>query len=182
MPDTPQRLQLTVGLSLDAPREARQSLDRYREHIEESLFDDLRILASELVTNGVRHSGRPQGDPIALTVSPKPRLLRVDVVDGGEGVTPLRPRSQVPPSGLRYVELLSDRWGSDAAEAFHVWFEIDVVGNRRLHRQDVRQAERASSLTSSASETIAARSCNVASSESEVSRGARPITLTVPRR
>ena len=59
------------------------------------------------------------------------------MVDGGKGVTPLRPRSQVLPSGLRYVELLSDRWGSDVANRFHVWFEIDVVANPLLHRQDM---------------------------------------------
>jgi hypothetical protein len=72
-----------------------------------------------------------------MTVKPESRILRVDVADGGEGVTPLRPRSQVPPSGLEYVERLSDRWGSDAADLFHVWFEIDVVANRVLHRPGV---------------------------------------------
>ena len=130
-----EQLDLTVGLSVDAPRQARHSLAVYREQIEESVFDDLCVLTSELVTNAVQHSGRPPRDPIAITVTPGPDILRVDVTDGGACTTPLRARSFEPPSGLQYVELMSNRWGSEADnDTCRVWFEIDVTQNAVLHR------------------------------------------------
>ncbi len=136
VPRNAEQLDLTVGLSVDAPRQARHLLAVYRDQIEESVFDDLCVLTSELVTNAVQHSGRPRRDPIAITVSPGPDVLRVDVTDGGACTRPLRVRSFEPPSGLRYLELMSDRWGSEAGnDTCRVWFEIDVAQNAVLHHR-----------------------------------------------
>jgi anti-sigma regulatory factor (Ser/Thr protein kinase) len=118
--------QLTIELSVDAPRQIRRCLDRYTERIEQPLSTDLRLLSSELVANAVQHSRRPDGDPIDSQLTIQPKSIRVEVIDQGEGTDPLRSRSHMPPSGLRYVELLSDRWSGGSENSFSVWLEIDT--------------------------------------------------------
>jgi anti-sigma regulatory factor (Ser/Thr protein kinase) len=115
---------MTVGLSDQAPREVRHLFERFAEFTEEALLDDLRILSTEIVSNAVRHSGRPPGDPIEVVTTFTSTNVRVEVIDQGQGSTQLTPRSTSPPSGLQLVELVSDRWAS--VGSFHVWFEIDT--------------------------------------------------------
>ena len=126
--------EVTIPLCGRAPGEARRALARYRERVEEGLLDDLRLLTSELVSNAVTHSRRGPGDPITITFTLASERIHVEVVDRGEGVAELRPRSIAPPSGLQLVELISDRWSSTISNSFHVWFEIDVTENGLLHR------------------------------------------------
>lgn len=133
------RHQLTIELSANAPRQVRHSFDRHAGRIEETLLDDLRLLSSEIVTNAVEHSGRPQGDPITIETAVESDLVRIEVVDQGNGICPLQPRSSQPPSGLGYVDLLSDRWSSTTANSFQVWFEIDVKSNGLIERDRARE-------------------------------------------
>jgi anti-sigma regulatory factor (Ser/Thr protein kinase) len=131
---------LTFPLSVDAPRQARRSFDRYTGTIEEALLDDLRLLSSEIVTNAVQHSGCPRGDPLRIEVTTARDLIRVEVIDGGKRTRPVRPRSQTPASGLQYVALLSDRWSSGATNSFRVWFEIDIQASGLIRRKRPRPA------------------------------------------
>lgn len=119
--------ELTLALCPDAPRQIRRSLDRYTGLVQQSLLDDLVLASSELVSNAVRHSGRPKGDPIRYRLTVFPKTILVEVADRGEGANQLQPTTGTPPSGLGLVELLSDRWASNAqADTFNVWFEIDI--------------------------------------------------------
>jgi hypothetical protein len=127
-------LELTLPLSVHAPRQARRSLERYQPTIDEGLLNDLKLLTGELVTNAVRHSGCPQGDPITVTVDFEHERVRVEVVDRGDGVASLLARSILPPSGVQLLELISDRWSSAIAHSFLVWFEIGTAANSMLHR------------------------------------------------
>jgi hypothetical protein len=102
--------------------------------MERSLLDDVKIMASEVVTNSVHHSGRPHGDPISLTANVSGGVLRVEVIDQGSGTHPLEPRSTTPPSGLKMVAILSDRWSSRRDHSFHVSFEIDVTARTVFSR------------------------------------------------
>ena len=95
------------------------------------VLDDAMLLTSELVTNAVRHAGQSSDDPIELTVSIDPTILRVSVRDRGSGFDPLelRTRSDEGGWGLDLVEKLSSRWGVDRRpETSNVWFEIDLPG------------------------------------------------------
>jgi anti-sigma regulatory factor (Ser/Thr protein kinase) len=127
--------EVTVALSLDAPRTVRHSLEaQYVGSMERSLLDDLTLLASEVVTNAVQHSGRPNGDPLDVQTTVIDGVLRLEVTDRGVGVHELEARSLKPPSGLGYVEILSDRWSSRANGSFQVWLEIDVVSREMTYR------------------------------------------------
>jgi hypothetical protein len=127
---------MMLELSIHAPRQVRDSLElQYAGSMERSLLDDLRLLTSEVVSNAVLHSGRPTGDPFTLVTSVIDDVLRVEVTDGGKGMLLLTPRTINPPSGLGLVQLLSDRWSSHQNDSFHVWFEIDVISNAKVHRK-----------------------------------------------
>jgi anti-sigma regulatory factor (Ser/Thr protein kinase) len=126
---------VSVGLSRRAPGTIRDALQQYYgESLEPSLFGDVSLLTSELVTNSVIHSGRPEGDPLTVATTVVDGVLRVEVTDRGEGAHNLEARTGHPPSGLGYVDLLSDRWSSRSDEVFRVWFEIDVVARQTFHR------------------------------------------------
>lgn len=127
-----------VALGRDAPRTVRRTLLDYADRLDPALLDDVRLLTSELVTNAVAHSGRPEGDPITVTLEIRPTAVHVDVGDGGRA-GPLVPRSTHPPSGLGLVDALSDRWASRDDDGHHVWFEIDIDRGDLCHRSDRRR-------------------------------------------
>jgi anti-sigma regulatory factor (Ser/Thr protein kinase) len=113
----------TVRLPADtrAAQVARRELDPVIDRLSPDRRADVRLLATELVTNAFRH-GRP---PITLVIDEKPDSLRVEVADGGGG----RPRRRPEPGadggwGLLLVEATADRWGV-ADGSTSVWFEID---------------------------------------------------------
>lgn len=109
-----------------APRAARSALDRFvAGHLGEPHRSDVRLLVTELVTNGVLHG---QGD-VRLEAELRPGSLHVEVIDGGDGIGG---RSRSPDLereggfGLVIVDSLADRWGVFAGST-HVWFEVDAA-------------------------------------------------------
>jgi anti-sigma regulatory factor (Ser/Thr protein kinase) len=89
---------------------------------------DARLLVSELVANSMRHARLGPNDTIRVTAEVGNGRLRVDVVDGGRGGTPVagatRPRPGAESGwGLYLVETLSSRWGYVAGRS---WFELEI--------------------------------------------------------
>jgi anti-sigma regulatory factor (Ser/Thr protein kinase) len=90
---------------------------------------DARLLVSELVANSMRHARLGPNDTIGVTAEVGNGRLRVDVVDGGRGGTPVlagatRPRPGAESGwGLYLVETLSSRWGYGAGG---YWFELEI--------------------------------------------------------
>jgi anti-sigma regulatory factor (Ser/Thr protein kinase) len=126
---------MMVALSAQAPGAVRGTLEtRYAATMDRALLDDVKVMASEIVTNAVRHSGRPDGDPLSLSTTVIDGVLHVEVGDEGLSVATLEPRSIDPPSGLGFLEILSDRWSSSRNGSFRVWFEVDVTSRTMLTR------------------------------------------------
>jgi anti-sigma regulatory factor (Ser/Thr protein kinase) len=84
------------------------------------------LLASELVTNSVRHAGLGPEGTVGLSIQVRPDRVRVEVSDSGPGFPP-RPAPPDPGEGgslgLLLVEKLSDAWGL-TNHPCRVWFEI----------------------------------------------------------
>lgn len=124
-------ISVTLEARPAAASEARKSLASLAGQLPEEVYEDVRILVSELVTNSVRHSGLSNGQLVRLGVWKTGTCLRVEVADAGPGFEKsVRPRSpdQLGGWGLQIVDRISDRWGVRRASRSEVavWFEIDV--------------------------------------------------------
>ena len=91
--------------------------------------DVVVLLASELVTNSVRHGGSAvPGEPVTVTVVVWDTGVRVEVTDRkADGVPVLRPSDDEAEGsrGLRLVEELADRWGYERGDdQATTWFEL----------------------------------------------------------
>lgn len=115
---------------------ARRALGGLRDLIGRRCLDDVYLLVSELVTNGVRHGGAGEDDLLDLAVLRHGDRLRVEVTDWGPGFDGrARPRNRADQTGgwgLYLVERLAERWGVQRdAGATTVWFELTIPMRRR---------------------------------------------------
>jgi anti-sigma regulatory factor (Ser/Thr protein kinase) len=114
--------------AIASPSRARRVLDRLEGQMDDTALANARLLVSELVANAVEHV--PGDGEIGLEVTLAVGVLRVEVHDSGGGFAPAPPP---PPGsaddagwGLHLVELLADRWGTEAVGGHRVWFEISA--------------------------------------------------------
>jgi anti-sigma regulatory factor (Ser/Thr protein kinase) len=116
---------VTLPRDARAPGLARQALSELEGRVDPSRLADVRLLVTELVTNGVKYGG---DGPVRLNVSTAGNRLRAEIVDQGKGFVPrerARRLDEVGGWGLHLVERLTDRWGTHSGST-HVWFEIDL--------------------------------------------------------
>ncbi len=103
-----------------------------REGVDHDLEHTVCLLASEAITNSVRHAGLGPDDRIVLAARITRDFVRVEVRDPGPGFDP-DVRHGAAGYGLRMLDMLSSRWGVDRADSgCRVWFEV----NRRRRRFD----------------------------------------------
>ena len=121
-----QKLDLQVGLQPkpNASAAAREALEVFAGILPERAFADLRVIVTELVTNGVKYG---PGTAIALSVSlDSDGLIRGDVDDGGVGGVHMRTPGPLGGGlGLVIVDALAT-WGVHP-DSSHVWFEYDAA-------------------------------------------------------
>ena len=117
-------LRLTPGP--EAIPAARNALDGLSGLLERTVWEDMRLLVTELVTNGVRH-GSERG-PVGVSVAMSDGKVRVEVTDAGRGFSP--PAAPMPHAdgsggwGLQLVDRVATTWGVDVADRTCVWFEL----------------------------------------------------------
>lgn len=125
-----ERIEVRLALDAQAPAAARDVVaDCLGERVPASVFHDARLLMSELVTNSVCHSGMPAGAELVVSVYLTPRIVRLDVADGGGNgtIAPQRPDAENGGGfGLNLVEALSERWGMErvARGGTRVWAQL----------------------------------------------------------
>ena len=118
---------LDVRLPLDAraPGAARIVVGRLRGRVPALLLEDALLVVSELVTNGVCHSGASDG-AIIVRVELTGTMVRLEVEDPGRGgvIAPRDP--DLGGFGLNLVQGLSERWGLErvAAGGTRVWAQF----------------------------------------------------------
>jgi anti-sigma regulatory factor (Ser/Thr protein kinase) len=122
-------LDIELSRSKVAPRRARELLsDAYGSELGEEALQKALLLASELVSNAVRH-GRGK---ITLRADLDENRLLVEVIDEGRGLEHVireREFENVEGWGLRLVDSESSRWGAHEGTT-HVWFEVERPGPR----------------------------------------------------
>jgi len=113
--------------TLMAPREARIAIARFLSKAQLSqLTDDAQLLASELVTNAVRHAS----GPIDVRAYVRDGFLRLEVGDSAVHLTPI-PRCADPDDeggrGMELVDKMSARWGFRArGHVKVVWLDLPM--------------------------------------------------------
>jgi anti-sigma regulatory factor (Ser/Thr protein kinase) len=113
-----------LDAGVDGPRKARRIVEQeLREELPKPALEDVKLLVSELVTNGIRHGSRGGADMITLELVINGKV-RCTVSDRGPGFS--RGRGPDPEGGwgLKLVEQVAARWGLVHSEnGTQVWFE-----------------------------------------------------------
>ena len=123
---TSPELTLRLDPGPEAVPAARNALDGLTGLLERTVWEDLRLLVTELVTNGVRHGS--QRGPVGVAVTLDDERVRVEVSDCGRGFSP--PDAPMPHAdgtggwGLQLVDRVAAQWGVDVSDVTRVWFEL----------------------------------------------------------
>lgn len=111
--------------SANAGAQARRALAGLRDDLDPPLMETLQLLATELVTNSVKHA---RANNVVLQVLVRRHLVWAEVADPGPGFGLEATRqagSDHTGWGLYLVEQLADRWGvTHERGATRVWFEL----------------------------------------------------------
>ncbi len=125
--ETETELRLDLRCDRDAPAAAREGLRGLRQA--GASAGDAALVASELVSNAVLHSGAGEDDRLTVEVAVSRDRVLISVIDPGRSGGAARPRcrtDRLGGFGLRLVEQLATRWGSDRAGGHRVWAELPV--------------------------------------------------------
>lgn len=114
-----------ISAQPEGPAQARRIIaEELSTVLPPSELDDVKLMVSELVTNGIVH-GRHESDeiPVMLDVCVN-GALRCAVLDHGDGFATRAREDESGGWGLRLIEQLSDRWGMQCSpRRTEVWFE-----------------------------------------------------------
>jgi len=123
-------LAISAGADLGSLAGLRERLSRFLGGgLSQPRRLDALMLATELVSNAVRHA--PPG-PVRLSAVLDAGRLRVEVEDPGPGLVPdwQRTREDAGGLGLDLVSVLAERWGFSSSPPSSVWFELDARPGR----------------------------------------------------
>jgi anti-sigma regulatory factor (Ser/Thr protein kinase) len=123
------RMEVEIAAGQHAPAAGRSAVERWLSgRVSARLYDDVRLLVSELVTNSVRHAQLTRDMTIRISVALVDGAVRIEVEDPGDGaIAAVAPdREHGGGFGLYLVELLAERWGSTNDGATCVWAELSL--------------------------------------------------------
>jgi serine/threonine-protein kinase RsbW len=113
-----------------APATARELIARaFADVTREETLRDLLLLATELVTNAVRHAKVDEDGTIDLSAVARDGVVRVSVTDPGCADRPRMQELSVDEPGgmgLFLVDQISARWAVEGGDTgpMRVWFEL----------------------------------------------------------
>jgi anti-sigma regulatory factor (Ser/Thr protein kinase) len=123
---------IRLGVDVDAPVVARAVLvNALRDRVPALVLEHAQLLASELVTNSVLHSGASPDDVLVFRIQLSSAVVRLEVEDPGRGgmITP-RPPDLTGGGGfgLNVVDSLSESWGVERfAAGTRVWAHLALA-------------------------------------------------------
>ncbi|HEY2007153.1 MAG TPA: ATP-binding protein [Solirubrobacteraceae bacterium] len=117
-------LSIELPCNEQAPGTVRDALDESTET--DWVLGDAMLIANELVTNAVLHSGCSGDHVLQVDVTRQPERLLIRVRDPGLSGTEVSDRQPGSDGGwgLVIVDELAQRWGAERAEGYSVWAEI----------------------------------------------------------
>jgi len=109
-----------------APTLARAAVAAFGSGLPEAVASDIELLATEIVSNAVRHANLDPSEEIILRIVAD-GYVRVEVTDPGPPFEPELGRLEPGPSGwgLLLVDTIAAAWGVEAEGiGKKVWFEL----------------------------------------------------------
>ncbi|HET6867160.1 MAG TPA: ATP-binding protein [Solirubrobacteraceae bacterium] len=108
----------------EGPAQARRIIaDELAGRLSAPALDDVKLMVSELVTNGIVHGSTEPDEPVMLDLLVNGNV-RCRVLDHGRGFATGPSSDEAGGWGLQVVEQLSDRWGMQCSpQQTEVWFE-----------------------------------------------------------
>ena len=95
------------------------------------MLGDALLVASELVTNAVRHSRCTQSQQLSVWASCGEHRLRIAVLDPGlsdRSAAVVERPAETGGLGLKVVEELSEKWGAERSQdGYTVWAEVALA-------------------------------------------------------
>jgi anti-sigma regulatory factor (Ser/Thr protein kinase) len=115
----------SIDAKADGPARARRIVaEELGELVSPPILENLQLLVSELVTNGIVHGAGTSKDTVMLDLLADDGV-RCAVIDHGPGFIPSDPAREHHGMGLKIVEQLADRWGVvRSQQETRVWFEL----------------------------------------------------------
>jgi anti-sigma regulatory factor (Ser/Thr protein kinase) len=124
--NAPELFHLQVPCTVDAPFTVRSAVERCQAL--RPVREEVKLIASELVTNAVIHSGCEPDDMLDVLASVRDDRFVIAVGDPGLSGATARLRIEDDPVcggfGLRVVQELADRWGAERPNGQRVWAEV----------------------------------------------------------
>ena len=120
-----------LPISPEAAQLARETLDGWlSDLVGDETASNVRLAASELVENAVRHAGLETDDVIRLSGVATTDIVRIEVEQPssavGAKVVAAGERGPLEGGfGLRIVENVATKWGIRPETPGAVWFEVD---------------------------------------------------------
>lgn len=120
-------LRKTLPADEHAPRAAREALAFVGADIPQDRFETARLLASELVTNSVRHSPARSNARVGFFIAVRRDRLRVEVSDDSSEGAQQKTLGEAGGYGLAFVAEMASRWGTTRDGELNVtWFELEL--------------------------------------------------------
>jgi anti-sigma regulatory factor (Ser/Thr protein kinase) len=125
-----QHEQIDLPGGVRAPQWARRAIEQhFAATVDGDMLASIELLATELVSNAVRHGGADDGQTVVLHLAASPHCLRVEVCDPGRGFEPGRPAPYGEGGyGLFLVNEVANRWGVSHGDGNCAWFELELPG------------------------------------------------------
>jgi len=122
--DSRVRTLFKIDAQPEGPAQARRIIaEELSARLSAQELDDVKLMVSELVTNGIVHGRREPDIPVMLDLCVNGDI-RCAVLDHGPGFAARADEDVRGGWGLRLVEELSDRWGMQSSpRRTEVWFE-----------------------------------------------------------
>jgi anti-sigma regulatory factor (Ser/Thr protein kinase) len=115
----------TLPKSPSSAAQARLFLDQVRDQLDPGVFENARLLLSELIANAVEHVA--EDGELEVRIALEEGALRVEVLDPGPGfVPPQRQAGSERGWGLHFTDRLASRWAADFEGRARVWFELPL--------------------------------------------------------
>ena len=125
---TEEALSIELPVRPESARRAREAVTEFRGRLEESTYNDLRLVVSELVADVARTEADGSHE-VSLRIELRDRWIRASATEGAVAYEPQsrRPRLGEPGWGIHLARVLGQRWGSrHDAEHGSIWLEMEL--------------------------------------------------------